>query len=146
VTTNDALSLLRRGILVLLAIGAGGLMAEFVLLEHYVSAPQYIPFGLLGVTLLVISWHWLAGTKRSVRAFQAMMMLLVIAGPVGMGLHLRGNFRVVRDLDPSVAGTDLWLAMIRGRAPMLDPGSLMLFGLFGLLFAYRHPALSDPEA
>ncbi|MCE9602909.1 MAG: hypothetical protein K8S21_11955 [Gemmatimonadetes bacterium] len=144
-TTDDMLSLLRRGLLVLLVIGATGLVAELVLLEHYEDAPQFIPFGLLLLTLIVTAWHWMDGKKRSLRAFQTVMLLLVIAGPIGMFLHLKGNYAAEREFDPSVLGLDLWLEVIRGEAPMLAPGTLVQFGLLGLLYAYRHPALSKKE-
>ena len=144
-TTTDMLSLLRRGLLVLLVIGATGLVAELVLLEHYEDPPQFIPFGLLTLTLIVTAWHWMDGKKRSLRAFQFVMLLLVIAGPVGMFLHVKGNYEMEREFDPSLLGFDLWLEIIRGEAPMLAPGTLVQFGLLGLLYAYRHPALSNKE-
>lgn len=144
-TTTDMLSLLRRGLLVLLVIGATGLVAELVLLEHYEDRLQFIPFTLLTLTLIVTAWHWMDGKKRSLRAFQTVMLLLVIAGPVGMLLHLKGNYEMEREFDPSVLGFDLWLEVIRGESPILAPGTLVQFGLLGLLYAYRHPALSNKE-
>jgi len=145
VTAQESLSLLRRGLLVLLVIGAAGLIGELVLLEHYEDTPQFIPFGLLSLTLLVTGWHWLDGRKRSLRWFQAVMMLLIIAGPVGMFLHLKGNWEMERELDPSLLGLDLWVTVLRGEAPTLAPGTLVQFGLLGLLYAYKHPALSSKE-
>lgn len=141
-TAQESLSLLRRGLLVLLAIGAGGLISELVLLEHYEDKPQYIPFGLLTLTVIATAWHWLDGQKRSLRAFQAVMMLLIIAGPVGIFFHIRGNYEMEREFDPSLLGFDLWLTVFRGEAPVLAPGTLVQFGLLGLLYAYKHPALS----
>ena len=144
-TAQESLSLLRRGLLVLLVIGAVGLLGELVLLEHYEDTPQFIPFGLLTLTLLVTGWHWLDGRKRSLRWFQAVMMLLIIAGPVGMVLHLKGNWEMERELDPSLLRLDLWVTVLRGEAPTLAPGTLVQFGLLGLLYAYKHPALSSKE-
>ena len=69
-TAQELLSLLRRGLLVLLVIGAAGLIPELVLLEHYEDRLQFIPFTLLGLTLAVTAWHWVDGTKRSLRAFK----------------------------------------------------------------------------
>lgn len=144
-TQNDAIDLLRRGLLVLLVIGAVGLVGELVLLEHYEDTAQLVPFGLLVLTLLVTAWHWMDGRKQSLRAFQTVMLLLVVAGPVGMFLHLKGNYEMEREFDPSLLGLDLWMSVIRGEAPALAPGTLVQFGLLGLLYAYRHPALSSTK-
>ena len=142
-TQNDAIDLLRRGLLVLLVIGAVGLVGELVLLEHYEDTAQLVPFGLLVLTLVVTAWHWMDGRKQSLRAFQTVMLLLVVAGPVGMFLHLKGNYEMEREFDPALLGLDLWMSVIRGEAPALAPGTLVQFGLLGLLYAYRHPALSS---
>lgn len=145
VNPQESLSLLRRGLLVLLVIGAVGLIGELVLLEHYEDRTQFIPFGLLLLTLLVTAWHWWDGRRTSLRAFQAVMMLLIIAGPIGMYLHVTGNYEMEREFDPSLLGLDLWLAVFRGEAPTLAPGTLVQFGLLGLLYAYKHPALSTTK-
>lgn len=145
--TNSTLSLLRRGLLALLALGAVGLIGELILLEHYDETPMWIPLVLLVVTLVVIAWHWWDEGRRSLRVLQAVMILLVVAGPVGAFLHLRGNYLSEREFDPSLLGFDLWLAVFRGEAPALAPGTLVQFGLLGLLYAYRHPVLNaSPES
>lgn len=142
---TDASSLLRRGLLVLLLIGAVGLVGELVLLEHYEDQTQLIPFGLLVATMVATGWHWWAYDRRSLRVFQAVMLLLIIAGPVGIYLHVSGNYEMEREFDPSLLGLDLWLEVIRGEAPSLAPGTLVQFGLLGLLYAYRHPLLSSTD-
>lgn len=143
--TSSTLSLLRRGLLALLAFGAVGLIGELILLEHYEEVGMWIPLSLLTLTLVVIAWHWWDEGRRSLRLLQAVMLLLVVAGPVGMVLHVRGNYLSETEFDPNLLGFDLWLAVIRGEAPTLAPGTLVQFGLLGLLYAYRHPALNPRQ-
>jgi hypothetical protein len=143
VTSIDSLSLLRRGILALLAFGSVGLIAELVLLEHYEERYQFVPLVLLSLTLVSIVWHWVDGKKRSLRFFQVVMLLLIVGGSVGVALHFGSNLEFERELNPGSAGLEFWVEVIRGATPMLAPGTLVQFGLLGLLYAYRHPALTS---
>lgn len=141
-TSADSISLLRRGLLALLAFGCVGLLGELVLLEHYEDAPQWIPLALLVITLATILWHWIEGRRRSLRVLQVVMLLLVIAGAVGVILHLEGNIEFEKELNPDSGGLAFWVEVLRGATPTLAPGTLIQFGLLGLLYGYRHPALS----
>lgn len=141
-TSGESISILRRGLLALLAFGCVGVLIELVLLEHYDEAAQWIPLGLLTITLLAIIWHWIEGRRTSLRALQVVMFLLVIAGSVGIILHLRGNIEFEEELNPGTGGLGFWMEVLRGATPTLAPGTLVQFGLFGLLYAYRHPALT----
>lgn len=144
-TPLSALSLVRRGLLALLALGSLGLLTELVLLEHYEERAQWIPMVLLVLTLLVIVWHWVERRRTSLRALQVVMMLLIVAGVVGMFLHLRENIAAEEELNPGTSGLPFWWEVIRGDLPTLAPGTLVQFGLLGLLYAYRHPALGNGE-
>lgn len=139
--STDTLSLLRRGLLALLALGCVGVLTELLLLEHYEKWPQLAPLALLTLTLLVIVWHWTTGERRSLRALQLQGILLVIGGSAGIVLHLLGNLEAERDLNPDSVGMVLFREIFRGDAPALAPGTLVQFGLLALLYAYRHPAL-----
>jgi hypothetical protein len=143
VTTPDAIILLRRGMLALLLLGAAGLIGELVLLEHYEDPQQFVPFALLSATLVVGGWHAWDGGRTSLRVLRAVMGLLILAAPVGIYFHLTGNYTTEHDFDPSLLGLDLWLTVIRGDAPSLAPGTLAQFGLLGLLYSWRHPALGE---
>lgn len=140
-TSPDTLSLLRRGLLALLALGCVGALSELVLLEHYEEWQQMIPLSLLATTLVMILWHWSAGTRQSLRALQIVMLLLIIAGTVGVFFHVGGNYEFERELEPDLGGLAFWIEVVRGAAPTLAPGTLVQFGLIGLLYAYRHPLL-----
>jgi hypothetical protein len=144
VPTADPLSLLRRGLLALLWLGFVGVLAELLLLEHYDGATQWIPLVLLAVAIVVTGWHWWSGRRASLRAFQVVMLLFVAAGLVGIALHIRGNVEFERELSPGLGGFDFWWEVLHGATPTLAPGTLVQFGLLGLLYAYRHPALHPP--
>lgn len=144
-TSQDAIPILRRGILALLALGAMGVITELILLEHYEEPAQFVPLALLALTLATILWHWIDGGRRSLRAFQVVMMLMVVAGVIGIGLHLRENVAAELDLNPGSSGLAFWLEVLRGDLPTLAPGTLVQFGLLGLLYAYRHPALNGSD-
>lgn len=144
-TSTDSLPILRRGILALLAFGSVGLIGELVLLEHYEETQQFIPLVLLVLTLASILWHWLDGREPSLRAFQVVMLLLIIGGTAGLLFHLSANYELEKELNPDSTGMAFWLEVIRGDMPTLAPGTLIQFGLLGLLYAYRHPLLMNDE-
>lgn len=141
-TSQDAIPILRRGILALLALGAMGVITELILLEHYEEPVQFVPLALLALTLATILWHWIDGGRRSLRTLQVVMLLMVVAGTIGIGLHLRENVATELDLNPGSSGLAFWLEVVRGDLPTLAPGTLVQFGLLGLLYAYRHPVLN----
>lgn len=141
-TTGEAVSLIRRGLLALLALGCAGLIGELVILEHYEEINQLPPLVLLSLTLVAILWHWIDGERRSLRALQVVALFLMLSGLIGMYFHLTGNIEATKEFEPDLAGMPFWIDVIRGAAPSLAPGTMVQFGLLGLLYAYRHPALS----
>ena len=74
-TTGEAVSLIRRGLLALLAFGCVGLIGELVILEHYEEINQMPPLVLLSLTTLTIIWHWIDGGRRSLRTLQTLSLI-----------------------------------------------------------------------
>ena len=139
--SSDTVAALRRLVLAIIGIGAIGLMAELVLLEHYESGWQYTPLVLLGAALVasaIVAWR---PSPASVRFFQAVMVLCVTAGLVGVFLHYDGNVEFELEREPLRRGLDLFWEAMRGATPALAPGALTQLGLLGLVYSYRHPAL-----
>lgn len=134
----------RRFLLALVLLGAGGLLAELALLEHVDSLSQWIPL----VLLAVVIGAWVAvqfgHRPRAVRFFQGVMALCVVTGVVGVFLHYRGNVEFELERDGSLRGIRLFWEAIRGATPTLAPGALTQLGLLGLAYTYRHPALRRP--
>jgi probable rRNA maturation factor len=122
-------------------LGVVGLTVELLLLEHTESATQLIPFAVLGAGFAASVKLAVHPTRGSLRLFQAIMMLFVVAGIVGVYLHVRGNVLFEQETDPSARGFDLIWRSMHGGIPLLAPGAMAQLGLVGLVFAYRHPIL-----
>jgi len=132
-----------RGLLLLLCLlGDVGLLAELLLLEHVESPAQWIPITLLAVlfpSLLVVHFRPHAPVIWLLRAVAG---ACVVAGIVGVVLHLQGNLEFAREQDPALAGFLLAWEALKGATPALAPGALAQLGLLALLCTHRHPALT----
>ena len=136
---------LRPLLLALVGIGAAGLEVELLLQKHYESAWQLTPLVLLGVVLVAAALVWRRPSPRTVRFFQATMLLCLAAGAVGLFLHYRGNVEFELEREPSLQGLRLFWKAVRGATPALAPGAMAQLGLLGLVYGYRHPAFRrDP--
>lgn len=142
----ELLSTIRRILLALVLLGIVGLTLELLLLEHTESATQLIPFAVLGAGLVVSVKVAMRPTARSLRLFQVVMLLFIVAGLLGLYLHLRGNVEFELEDDPSARGLDLVWRSLHGGIPLLAPAAMAQLGLLGLVFTLRHPALSDAAA
>ena len=136
----DGIAAMRRLLLALVFIGAAGLEVELLLLEHFDSAVQWTPLVLLVVVLVAVLLVWRRPSPATVRFFQAVMLLSVAAGVVGIVLHYRGNVEFELEHEP-LQGWKLFWEAIRGATPALAPGAMAQLGLLGLVYSYRHPAL-----
>jgi hypothetical protein len=113
-----------------------------VLLEHYEDEWQLVPLVLLGLSAVVLIWHWLSAARAALRVFQLAMVLCLTSGAAGIVLHYRANMEFQLEIDPAIGHTELFWKVIRAKAPpALAPGVMVQLGLFGLLFTYQHPAL-----
>jgi hypothetical protein len=137
----ELLSTIRRILLALVLLGIVGLVPELVLLKHTESATQLIPLLVLGLGLVSSVVLWVRPTRRSIRIFQVVMLLFIVAGLLGLYYHLRGNVEFELEQDPSAHGLDLLWRSLSGGVPTLAPGAMVQLGLLGLVFAYRHPLL-----
>jgi hypothetical protein len=132
---------IRTLLLALVIFTAVGLVPELLLLKHYDSATQLIPFAVLLATLVSSALAWRRPTPRSVAAFRAVMWLCVLAGVAGVVLHAKGNWEWAVERDDTLHGWPLIWKILRGATPLLAPGAMAQLGLLGLVFTHRHPAL-----
>jgi hypothetical protein len=143
---GDDPGLLRRLLLGLMLLGMLGLGAELLLLEHFENVWQWVPLVLLAVGFLLGAAVWMRPGRATLRAFRALSAVFVVAGALGMYLHLDGNVEFERESDSGLRGLPLVWEALRGATPALAPGALAQLGLLGLALAHRHPALRRGRA
>ncbi len=128
---------LARAMLGILLLAVVGTLVELLLLEHYDGWRQWIPLAILSGTTLVLAWHGIRPSRGSTRVLRVVMSALIVAGAAGVILHIQGNLEFEAELNPGLTGWPLWLEVARGATPALAPGSLVPFGLLGLLYSWR---------
>src|SRR6185312_1817806 len=133
---------IRQLVLALVFIGIAGLETELALLRHAESFSQWIPHVVLMIGLLSTVIVFLRPGPATLGAFKGMMVVFVIVGVVGLYLHYRGNVEFATERDPSLSGLKLLWKALRGATPALAPGALSQLGLLGLIYGYKHPALT----
>jgi hypothetical protein len=135
-----ALARIRALLLGTLAFGVVGMTTELLLLGHVDSVSQWTPVVLLGASVLLLIWHAAAPSRVTVRAVQVTMILFIVTGGIGVGLHYDGNVEFELELSPEASGFDLMAKTMTGATPVLAPGTMAVLGLVGLAGVHRHPA------
>src|SRR6185436_18484013 len=101
------LARLRKWLMAVLAVALAGTLVELLLLAHYEDPWQFVPLGLIVAALGAIGWYMVRPGVGIVRGIQGVMTLFVVAGVVGVVLHLRGAAEFQREIDPSMATREL---------------------------------------
>ena len=136
--------IMRPLILALLFVGLFGMGAELLLLQHTRSAWELIPLVLMGLALLILTWHVIVQHRASVRGIQAIMGLFLIAGVAGIALHYQSSMEFKLETNPALSGWPLfWAVMTAKTPPALAPGTMIQLGLLGLVYTYRHPSIDS---
>lgn len=144
--TPDLVTLLRRAVFAILAIGLVGTGVELGLLGHTEDVWQWIPIVLILLALGVQLWLMVSLGRYGLLVLRAVMIAFVAAGTLGLILHFTGNAEFELEMYPSRTGFDLFREAISGATPTLAPGAMIHLGLLGLLYTFRHPALKhSPE-
>lgn len=133
---------LRQLLLALVLFGIVGLEVELALLRHAESVTQWIPHVALLIGLLSTAAVYLRPGAATLRPFQTVMVIFLVVGALGVYLHVMGNVEFALERDPALTGASLIWKALRGATPALAPGALAQLGLLGLLYTYRHPALT----
>ena len=134
---------IRWSIFAILLLGMLGSGTELILLNHMEDRLQWVPLVLILAGLSALAWHATRPTVRSIRTLQAIFFAFVLAGLAGMYFHYQGAVEFKLESNPSLKGWALFRQAIFSKAPpLLAPGSMIQLGLLGLIYAYRHPAIT----
>lgn len=145
-TRHGFLRAMLLGLFLLASLGTG---VELLLLEHFEEWEQWLPLVLLGLGLVsgVAAGVWPG--RRSLVALRAVMVTYVVSGAVGLYLHYAGNRTFELEMEPALAGRELFWEALTGATPALAPAAMIWLAALGLLFSFRHPALesaaSEPD-
>jgi hypothetical protein len=132
----------RRALLAILLLGFTGTWVELLLLKHTDGFWQLVPVVLTIAGTAIVAWCWASPRPALLRTLRVMSGLFLIAGIVGVVQHFIGNIGYERESNPGLAGAELYKLSAMGSTPLLAPGVMLQLGLIGLLFTYRHPALT----
>jgi hypothetical protein len=120
-------------VLALVALGMIGTAVDLAFLAHTEDFKQFIPFGVLAVSVAALGWWFAMRSATSKRAVQVAMIVMVITGFTGVVLHYRANMEFQLESDPSAAGFALFMKVMQAKAPpALAPLNMTLLGLIGL--------------
>ncbi len=129
---------IRRLLIAVFVFGAVGTGAELILLEHTDDIWQWTPLILLGVSVPLAGSLWFITAKWLIRSFQGIMVLFVANGALGLYQHYQGNVEFELEMYPSMSGFELVWEALKGETPSLAPGTMMLLGMLGLIYTFRH--------
>jgi hypothetical protein len=141
-SAESTLASLRRSLFWVLSLGLLGVGVELVLLGHYEDAWQWAPIALMAAAAAVLVWHLATRRRAGLRPLRWLMWAFIVSGVVGTWLHYRGNVEFELEMYPSMTGLELFREAMTGATPSLAPGTMILLGAIGLLYSFRHPALS----
>jgi len=146
--SNDTalLPFLRRALAAVLIFGLVGTEVELFLLKHTDGFWQLVPVVLVGLTLFLATWAAVSPSPGSLGILRMVMGVFVLTGLAGLTLHFTGNVGYEKESNPGLGGVELYKAALMGSTPLLAPGVMMQLGFIGLLYTYRHPALTRQES
>ena len=115
---------LQRILLALCVMLWSALVVELWATEHYGVLLQQAPlfFCVLNLVLLLAHWRRPHPTVRQLLA--ASLLLSAIVGIIGLYIHLSTNIGLKREAFPEESFGFVLYEAIRGRLPLLAPGSL----------------------
>ena len=142
-TLNRENTTIRRLLIALFVFGVVGTGAELILLEHTEDIWQWTPIVLLAVSVPLAGSLWFVSAGWLIRSFRGIMVLFVASGALGLYQHYQGNVEFELEMYPSMSGFELMWEALKGATPSLAPGTMMLLGMLGLIYTFRHQTVTD---
>lgn len=105
-----------------------GLILELFLIGHFESFWQYFPLIALGLGILSLALQ-----SRSLLLVKIFYLLTILAGVLGVILHLKNNWEFELEMYSGMAWSELLVKSFSGALPALAPGTLIPIGLMGFL-------------
>jgi hypothetical protein len=129
---------LRKGLLVVVALGFAGTGVDLLLLAHYEDTLQVAPFVIVSLCLLAVGWHAISRGRASLLLMRVVMAGAIAGAAAGVTLHYRGSMEFQLEMDPSLGGFDLMSRVMTSKAPpTMAPLNLAVLGLVGIASTYR---------
>ena len=132
-TMTTTLTSMPRLLYLTLALMILGTGLELVLLEHYEDGWQWVPVIIFGLALLLFVVLLVKPAAFLLRAFRGLMVLSMLSGFLGVYFHLMANWEFETELHPTYSTWDLLTNSLTGALPALAPGSMVVFGLLGII-------------
>ena len=127
-------------------LGLLGTETELLLLEHYEDPWQFVPLVLIALAAALLVRDRRRHDPGSLRALRILMVVFVLAGFLGVGLHFRGAAEFQLETDPALGKWELVKKVMRTKAPpVLAPGVMLQLGLIGLAYAMSGPRQTRSE-
>lgn len=135
---NDSLTLARlRTLLRWLTVAIlAGTVLDLLLLKHFESPWQLVPYGLCGLGLATLIRHWQRPSRQNALTLRIVMTLLALGSVTGGVQHVLGNLEFARETMPSATAPTLLLAALLGRNPLLAPSILAVTGVIAVATTY----------
>lgn len=134
---------LRRIIGAIFTLGVIGTLTELVLIAHTEDFWQWAPLLLLPAGILLFLVQALFRKPAFIHMFRIIMILCMLIGFVGIGLHSKAKMEFKLETNPGLSGWELISQTIRGATlpPVLAPGIMIQIGLLGWAYTLQHPIL-----
>lgn len=127
---------LRSVLLGILLFNCIGILAELLLLEHVEGFWQLLPVVLLAGSSISILWFYLGKHPLSLTLVRISMLLFLVCGVIGTGMHFTANMAFELELYPGKQGVELYWESLKGALPVLAPGTMVGLGLLGLVSTF----------